>query len=78
MVNEAIINYNNKEQEICDTFDNLSKLYNELQNVKKHYDELNDVPFRLLAYSKRSKEVVLFTIYDGAVEKLETYNTYYK
>lgn len=31
MVNEAMINYNNKEQEICNEFDKLSKLYNELQ-----------------------------------------------
>lgn len=31
LVNEAIINYNNKEQEICNIFDNLSKLYNELR-----------------------------------------------
>lgn len=31
MVNEAMINYNNKEQETCNTFDNLSKLYIELR-----------------------------------------------
>lgn len=31
LINEAMINYNNKEQEICNTFDNLSKLYNELR-----------------------------------------------
>ena len=55
LVNEAIINYNNKEQEIYNTFDNLSKLYNELQICN---DEISIIEEQLATLPKKHRELL--------------------
>ena len=61
IVNEALINYNNKEQEICNTFDNLSKLYNELRICNDEIftieQMLHDLPERLEGLKIMKKEI---------------------
>lgn len=52
IVNEAMINYNNKEQEICNEFDKLSKLYNELQICN---DEISIIEEQLATLPEKYK-----------------------
>lgn len=52
MVNEAMISYNNKEQEIYDAFNNLSKLYNELLMCN---DEISIVEEQLATLPEKYK-----------------------
>lgn len=55
MVNEAMISYNNKEQEIYDAFNNLSKLYNELLMCN---DEISIVEEQLAILPDKHKELL--------------------
>lgn len=61
LVNEAMINYNNKEQEMYNTFDNLSKLYNELRICNDEIftieQMLHDLPERLEGLKIMKKEI---------------------